>query len=356
MGLTEPRLRAAIIGCGRMGGTIDDEVVHYPAIVLPYSHAATYAAVEGVALTALADVDRARLDGFGTRWQVPLAHRYDDYRAMIERERPDLVSITTPATSHAEIAVFAAAHGVRGIWCEKAMACSLAECDAMVAAVERHGVKFNLGTTRRWHPAVSRLCDLLAGGALGRLQAIVAYGGGPLLHSGSHSCDLLLRFADDAPVEWVQGTVHAGDWWDGRSSHVPRDLAGTGQVRFATGVMGYYLAGGPGGEFEVLASDGIARIRNNGDEWELWRRGPRAGWDRPAFNPAPFPAFPRLSRSVTLLADLRDAVRTGKETLGNARVARAGTELALGIVESHRRGGARVACPVANRELYMVSK
>ncbi len=358
--MAEP-LRAAIVGCGRMGGTIDDEVQHTP-IVLPYSHAATYAAIDGVALTALADTDGQRLASFGERWGVPEAHRYLDFRELIERERPDLLSITTPATSHAALTVYAAGHDVRGIWCEKAMACSLAECDAMVAAVERHGVKFNLGTTRRWHPAVFALRALIESGDLGRLRAVVAFGGGPLLHSGSHACDLLLRRAGDPAVEWVQGTVEAGTaggadaGWDERSAHVPRDLAGSGQCRFAGGVMAYYLDAGPGGEFEVLGSEGIARIRNNGGDWELWRRGPRSGWDRPAFNPAPFPEFPRISRSINLLSDLRDAVLTGRDTLGNARVARAGTELALGIVESHRQGGARVPCPMANRALYMVSK
>ena len=352
--MAEP-LRAAIIGCGRMGGTIDDEVKNTP-IVLPYSHASTYAAVDGVELSALADSDGDKLAPFGERWGVPPARRYLDYREMIERERPDLVSITTPATSHAPLAIFAAEHGVRGLWCEKAMACSLAECDAMVQAVERNGVKFNLGTTRRWHPAVIRLCAMLAGGELGRVQAVIAYGGGALLHSGSHACDLLLRLAGDPPVEWVQGTVEAGDWWDGRSNHVPRDLAGSGQCRLANGVMAYYLTGGQGGDFEVLASEGSARIRNNGGDWELWRRGSRPGGDRPAFQPAPFPAFPRISRSINLLSDLRDAVFTGGNTLGNACVARAGTEIALGMVESHRQGGARVPCPVANRELYMVSK
>ena len=163
------------------------------------------------------------------------------------------------------------------------MACSLAECDAMVDAVERHGVKFNLGTTRRWHPAVFALRALIESGDLGRLRAVVAFGGGPLLHGGSHSCDLLLRLAGDPALEWVQGTVEVGTaggdaGWDERSDHVPRDLAGSGQCRFAGGVMAYNLDAGPGGEFEVLGSEGIARIRNNGGDWELWRRGPRSGW------------------------------------------------------------------------------
>lgn len=349
-------LRAAIVGCGRMAGTIDDEVKGYPAIRLPYSHAATYAATDGVTLVALADLDASRMAAFGERWHIPVASQYTDYREMIQAERPDIVSVTTPATGHAGIAIYAAEQGVRGIWCEKAMACSLAECDAMVDAVERHGVKFNLGTTRRWHPATTQLCAMIAAGQLGRVQSIISYSGGSLLHSGSHACDLLLRLAGDVPVEWVQGTVMAGEWWDGQSSHVPRDLNGSGQLRFANGVMGYYLAAGPSGEYEVQGTEGVVRIRNNGADWELWRRGPREGWDRPAFVPVPFPSFSPVSRSIYLLSDLRDAVLTGGETLGNARVARAGTEIALGIVESHRQNGARVTCPVASREVYMVSR
>ena len=202
-----PVLGAAIIGCGRMAGTIDDEVAGYPPMVPPYSHAATYAAVGGIAIVALADVDPGRLASFGERWQVAPERRYTDHRELLARERVDLVSVTTPATSQSALVVDTTTRGVRGIWCEKAMACSLAECDAMVEAVERHGAKFNLGTTRRWHPAVFALRELLAAGELGRLQAVVAFGGGALLHSGSHTCDLLLRLAGDPAVEWVQGVV-----------------------------------------------------------------------------------------------------------------------------------------------------
>src|SRR5688572_3625458 len=109
-----------------MGGTIDDETEHYTPIVLPYSHAATYAAAEGVELVAIADLDAGRLEGFGTRWEIPEERRYADYREMIRKERPDILSVTTPATKHAEIVIFAAENGVPGIWCEKGMACSMA--------------------------------------------------------------------------------------------------------------------------------------------------------------------------------------------------------------------------------------
>ena len=51
-----------------MAGTIDDEVVSYPALVRPYSHAAGYAAVPEVELVAFADVDENKVT-------VPIGNR-----------------------------------------------------------------------------------------------------------------------------------------------------------------------------------------------------------------------------------------------------------------------------------------
>ena len=44
------------------------------------------------------------------------------------------------------------------------------EADAMLAAVERHGVVFNMGTNRRWHPGYAKMRDLIASGDLGNLE------------------------------------------------------------------------------------------------------------------------------------------------------------------------------------------
>ena len=360
-------LRAVIVGCGRMGGTIDDEVERYTPIVLPYSHAATYAATPGVELVAIADLDADRLERFGARWDIPAERRYADYRQMIEREKPDIVSVTTPATRHAEIVVFAAEHGAPGIWCEKAMACSLAECDAMVEAVERHNVKFNLGTVRRWHTGVTRLCQMIAAGDLGEVRSIVTYGGAALLHGGSHYWDLMLRLAGDAPAEWVQGTLdtsgvpEGAEWWDAAGNRALRDLPGSGQCRFAGGVMAHYATGGLTADVEVIGTEMSVRSRNNGVDWEVWRRGDRPGWHHRKrnllpFNREPFPPFEVNSPSLKLLEDLRDAVLEDRPTLGGARVARAGTELCLAMLASHLQNGARVDIPLADRSLYVVSK
>ena len=56
--------------------------------------------------------------------------------------------------NRAEIVVFAAEHGGRAIYAEKAMPASLDEANVMVAACE-HSVYFNRGTNRRWDPATT---------------------------------------------------------------------------------------------------------------------------------------------------------------------------------------------------------
>ena len=109
--------RVAIVGTGRMAGSIDAEVQEYPAVTMPYSHAAAYATISATRLAAAADITEAQLKKFCDRWNVPA--RFKDYREMIEREKPDILSITTPGTSHAEICVFAANHGVKAIYCER---------------------------------------------------------------------------------------------------------------------------------------------------------------------------------------------------------------------------------------------
>ena len=56
---------------------------------------------------------------------------------MIETEKPNIVSIATPAGLETEIAMFAMEHGVRGIYCEEAMCCSLAKRARIVMTADR---------------------------------------------------------------------------------------------------------------------------------------------------------------------------------------------------------------------------
>jgi len=347
-------LRAAIVGAGRMGGTIDDEVLDYPAMIRPYSHAAAYTTIPEVELVAFADLEEAKARGLQERYGVP--HAYADYREMIEREQPDLVSITVPCTAHAEVAVFAAEHGVRGIYCEKGMACSLAEADAMVEAVRRNHVKFNMGTLRRWHPGVDKARELIEAGRIGEVRTVVSYSLGSLLHSGSHYLDLLLVLAGDPGVEWVQGMVLNPDFDpEARTSQV--DLSGMATIRFDNGVFGHALATPLVAEVEVMGTEGTIRAHNNCLQWYLRKLEPIEGSGRRmAQNPRQFPPFERVSPTVSCIRDLMQAIETDGETRGGVELARLNAEIAFAVIESHRRGGARVSLPLEDREFWMASR
>ena len=146
--------RAAIIGTGRMGGLIEDEIPP-GSFSRPYGHFSAYAAIDEVEVVAVANRGAERMDRFVKRFGV--TNTYLDYRTMIEREKPDIVSVTTPSFARAEPIIFAAEHGVRGIYAEKGLCASLAEADRIRAALQANGVAFNWGAMRRHHDGFKRL-------------------------------------------------------------------------------------------------------------------------------------------------------------------------------------------------------
>ena len=126
-------LRAAVVGLNWAGR----------------QHASTYLQLQGVELTAVCDVDSAALDR--ARRQFPTLRRYRDLERMLDEQRPDLLSIATPARWHAPQTILAATRfPPRAILCEKPMAGSLGEARAMLAACRQHGVKLAIAHMMRW--------------------------------------------------------------------------------------------------------------------------------------------------------------------------------------------------------------
>ncbi len=92
-----------------------------------------------------------------------------DWRAVVAREDIDLVDVSTPGDSHAEIAIAAARAG-KAVFCEKPLANTLAEAKAMLAAVKKAGVAHMICHNYRRAPAVQLARQLVAGGRLGRIH------------------------------------------------------------------------------------------------------------------------------------------------------------------------------------------
>ena len=96
-----------------MGSTIDDEVIgnlHYP---WPFAHVPGMLEARNVDLIAAANVDQSKLDDFKRRWGVNAL--YTDYREMVKKEQPDIVSVTTRPVERAEVTIGLAELGVKAM-------------------------------------------------------------------------------------------------------------------------------------------------------------------------------------------------------------------------------------------------
>jgi predicted dehydrogenase len=162
--------------------------------------------VEDVELAAIADTNAEALAEFGDFFGVPPERRYSDFRQMLATERPDFVDVCAWHGMHAEMTIAAAAHRPRAILCQKPMALSLGECDRMLTACQREGVKLVVAHQRRHHPAWREARRLIAEGAIGR-PLNVLIDSGALLNVASHDVNLALYLLGDPRVEWVMGAV-----------------------------------------------------------------------------------------------------------------------------------------------------
>ncbi len=99
-----------------------------------------------------------------------------DWHRLVERPDVDLVDICTPGDTHAEIAIAALAAG-KHVLCEKPLANSVAEAEAMTAAAQQaaeHGVRAMVGFTYRRVPAIALARRLVAEGRIGEVRHVRA--------------------------------------------------------------------------------------------------------------------------------------------------------------------------------------
>lgn len=125
-------------------------------------------------MTALAGRSRARVAPAAAR--LGWASSETDWKALLRRDDIQVVDICTPGDLHAEIAIAALDAG-KHVLCEKPLANSVEEAEAMTAAAARaagRGVRSMVGFNYRRVPAVALARDLVARGRLGTLHHVRA--------------------------------------------------------------------------------------------------------------------------------------------------------------------------------------
>lgn len=121
---------------------------------------------ERAEIVALADVNEANLNRAASALDGAKLERYAEWQKVLERDDVDAVCISTPQFAHREITLAAFAAG-KHVYCEKPLALTVADCDAMIAAGENAGRVFMVGQQMRYHMHLNRMKGLIDHGVVG---------------------------------------------------------------------------------------------------------------------------------------------------------------------------------------------
>jgi len=127
------KYKVGIIGCGRVAGLLEDDALrNYPC-----THMGGYLKHSQIEVVACCSKTAEDAQRFADKFEIPRV--YTDYMKMFANEKLDIVSVAAYAPTRAQMTIAAAKSGVKGIFCEKAMATSLAEADQMISVCAETG-------------------------------------------------------------------------------------------------------------------------------------------------------------------------------------------------------------------------
>jgi predicted dehydrogenase len=147
------KIRYAVVGLGHIAQT---------AVLPAFKHA------ENSELAALVTGNPEKDRELSERYRVK-AYSYDDLESALEKEKVDAVYIATPNILHREHTERAAQSGVH-VLCEKPMATTQDDCEAMMRAVERNNVKLMIAYRLHFNDANLHAVRVAKSGDLGDLR------------------------------------------------------------------------------------------------------------------------------------------------------------------------------------------
>jgi len=160
LGMTDLRkLRVGIVGCGKIADGHAEVVQH----------------LEGAALVAVCDREPLLAEQLAVRYGVP--GWYGDLGQMLERERLDVVHITTPPGVHLPLTQQCVAAGAH-VFLEKPLALRLADCRDLIDAVVAGGRQMSINYWPNFDPPAMEFKEMLARGVVGEpvhVEAFIGY-------------------------------------------------------------------------------------------------------------------------------------------------------------------------------------
>lgn len=157
----EKKLGICLIGCGRAG------MIHARNYKNKIENARMVACVDAVEAAAKAAAE-----------EMGITKYYTDYHEILNDPEVEAVVVVAPTDLHKQIVIDCAAAG-KHIFCEKPMAMTVEECDEMIEACDKAGVKLQIGFMRRFDASFQEAKRLVDSGAIGELVQIHSNTRGP---------------------------------------------------------------------------------------------------------------------------------------------------------------------------------
>lgn len=279
--ITERKLRIALVGCGRIAK----------------NHFASFDTHTGdLDLVAVCDIDAAHATPYASRYDVPA---YLHMGEMLERHKPDLVSICTPSGLHPEQAMLAARMGCNVIT-EKPMATRWNDGMHMVKACDEAGVHLFVVKQNRRNSTLQLLKRAISEKRFGRIHMVQlnvfwtrpqAYydsarwrgtwelDGGAFMNQASHYVDL---------IEWLIGPVDSVQAMTATLGHdIEVEDTGVLNIRWRSGALGSMSVSmltyprNLEGSITILGEKGSARVGGVAvNEIQLWEFADQRDYDQ----------------------------------------------------------------------------
>jgi predicted dehydrogenase len=149
------KLRGAIIGAGLIARS-----THVPAFLRHRNK---------VDLVAVCDLNQQAAHSLASANGI--ANSYGSLSEMLDKQRLDFVAVCTPPQTHASVAIAAMARGCH-VLCEKPLAATVADCDAIVEASRAYGVKVCVAHSDLFYWPVMRAREIVARGEIGEFRGM----------------------------------------------------------------------------------------------------------------------------------------------------------------------------------------
>jgi UDP-N-acetyl-2-amino-2-deoxyglucuronate dehydrogenase len=333
-----PPVRIALAGCGRISRN------HFDAI----------AKINGLELAAVCDIVPERATEAGKKFSVPAFESFDEMLASVQC---DAVALCTPSGLHPEQGILAARAG-KHVICEKPMAISLQDADALVRECDAAGVQLFVVKQNRLNPAIQLLRRAIDRGRFGRIylanttvrwtrpqeyydqapwRGTWALDGGAIMNQASHYVDL---------IQWLVGPVESVIAKTATlARRIEAEDTGIAVLKFRSGALGVIevtmltYPRNLEGSITILGEKGTVKVGGTAvNRVEQWTFSDYDDDDKlvesAATNPPTVYGFGHEGYYRNVLAVLRG--RAKAETDG--RAGRKSLELILGIYESAKTG------------------